>query len=270
MEVLKVLILFFVVINFVVCDVSDLECIESFVERRFFNSDDDAKVCNNKLRNFTAEFTKNFMKNVEAAIDQKCFMEMFKKYNFANLYLKGFTHHLRTKSDAKEFQENLEDTNINLSSLKMLCLGDQKMSEILEKNYNIIRNQMYKYSVDKCKRKYFFDHKLINPAKYNIDPSAGMLQYIVNCEETIKKLNENPIDSFSSKPEFIYGLVAHEVWKCLKKKARDEKWSLQKEVFEHIATFDLTNKQREDLRSEHIEFIMSKGKVPFECLQMLW
>lgn len=72
-------------------EVSDLRCIESYLEKIEITLPEDSVICQNLIRNYTAKFETEFWKFLDPAIDRVCAKDVFDKYRVTDLYLKGLS-----------------------------------------------------------------------------------------------------------------------------------------------------------------------------------
>jgi hypothetical protein len=260
---MKIFVFLCFAVGVVICEVSELECIESYLQKTTIDSFEDAIICDNKIRNYTTEFNKDFTLFLDPTINRTCAIVVLRDYKIADFYLKGLANHLNGFIDAKAFRENLFETKQDLSGLQGICMSDNQFKVF----FKIVKDELRSRTKtdlhsNLCMQKYFVDHKIIDPAEFKIDDRS---KYAANCDEIVKSLEENPFIDFGR--ELIFGLPGTEVSKCVKRKSSDEKWKARMEAFNYISTLDLSEAKREEVQVNHFEFIRLKSRAPFDCIQ---
>lgn len=260
---MKILFFLFFAVSAAMCELSELQCIENYLQRFEIRSTEDAIICDNKIRNYTTEFTKDFTLFLDPAINRTCAVNVVKQYRIADFYLKGLTNHLRGLIDAKAFKESVFETKKDLSGVQGICMSNDQFKSF----FNSVKGELKSRTksdlqTSLCMQKYFVDSKIIDPTEFKID---ARYKYAANCGEIVKSLEENLLDNFGR--ELIFGMSGDEVWKCVKQKSADEKWNARMEAFNFIATLDISDEKRDEIQLKHFEFIRLKSRAPFDCIQ---
>lgn len=260
---MKIFVFLCFALGVVACEVSELQCIESYLEEITIKLTEDAIICDNKIRNYTSEFNKDFALFLDPSINRTCAVVVFKEYRIADYYLKGLANHLRGFIDEKAFKQSLFETKKDLSGVQGICMSDDQL-KLLYKNIKVELKSRTKsdFHSTLCMQKYFVDNKIIDPTEFSIDTRS---KYAANCNEVIKSLEANQLDGFGR--ELIFGLSGDAVWQCVKEKSANEKWNAKMEAFNFIATLDVSEEKREEVQSKHFEFVRLKSRAPFDCIQ---
>ena len=259
---MKILVFLSVVVCGVLCE-SDSDCIERYIQKIQTKSQEDAVICENKVRNYTAEFKTSFSTFLDPTIDRDCAIGVFDQYKIADVYLKGLAKQLRGLIDEKDFKESVFATQKDLSGVQGICMNDDQFrfffenikSELKSRTKNDLHSSL-------CMQKYFVEKEIINPTEFDIDSRS---KYAANCGEIINSLQESNLDGFGL--DLIFGMPGDEVWSCLKERSKSELWTARIEAFNYLSNLEISDAEREEIQKKYFDFIRLKSRAPFECIQ---
>lgn len=267
---MKISVLVFLVLSFglglATSEISDRKCIESSY-RKVKLSSPDSVICDKLFKNFTTDFTNDMKNRLNAEDNQTCILNTLDQYNITALYLRGLIKHLYNHSPNNDVYEDDVDESQTalLTAVKVLCTADSKYGEAFDEHFSSVQKKDASSHSDLCRKKYFFDKKIIDAAEYNIDPT---LINATNCNEVIADLEEtfdipdDPNDQMNT----FFGLPAVKAYECTKRKFAEEKVLQNLYSFQIIENFELTKEQINQLRSKFIDWTTSGVRFLMSCV----
>lgn len=224
-------------------------------------------ICEKLFKNYTTEFKNDIIERLKAEDDQTCIMKTFGQYNITALYLRGLIKHLYNHSPNNDAYEDDVDESISslLTAVKVLCTADSKYGEAFDAHFGSVQKHAASSHPDLCRKKYFFDKKIIDAAEYNINPS---LINATNCGEVIVELEqffEIPDDP-NEKMNTFFGLPAAKAHECTKQKFAQEKVLQKLYSFQIIENFELSPQQIKQLRLKFIDWTTSGVRFLMSCV----
>ena len=258
---MKILIFLSVVV--IALGESDLECVERYIQKIQIKSSEDSIICENKIRNYTAEFKTSFTSFLDPAIDRDCVIGVFDQYKIADVYLKGLAKQFRGLIEGKDFKDSVFATQKDLSGVQSVCMTDEQFrlffdnikSELKSRTKNNLHSSL-------CMQKYFVEKKIVSPTAFDIDSRSV---YAANCGEIINSLEESKLDGFGL--DLIFGMPGEKVWSCLEEKSKRELWNARIEGFNYVSNLEISDAERVGVEKKYFDFIRLKSRAPFECIQ---
>lgn len=255
---MKFLILSFLLIGAVFCEISELECIEKyFADKAEFSKD---KICQEIVQSYTNKFSEKYL-NLGPETDKTCALKVQEVYKFNDLYLKGLAHHLRNKTDEGKFEERYNKTASFLQDQQSLfCETDDGLLKLFEEMYHIRRDWSGDHT-QQCKAKYMIDIQLINPEEFKVE------EYYFNvtgCEDLIKLLTRNEKPFFTIFGYDLFGLSLDKPDDCMKQNFLQP--SLKLSSFENIGGFEIPSEKLGEVKTNFIKAYRDLMRIPLECL----
>lgn len=257
--------LFFLIciIGSVTCELIEPDCITKYFEV-------DKKLpenCDKSIKNVTGEFFKEVEAVIEPDFNQTCILDAFKEFKIVNLYLKGLKIHLTQETDKIEFNENVK-TSIRkfLQMFLYRCNIADELDTVFDDPKFVQQQKMRESHLTQCQRVYLIEKKIIDSAEFNIDLSSLKVS---NCNAIIADLERATKSIETAESEEIFGMKDDSARLCAHQKSLTNNWVLKKISFQIIATFELTKKQREELRMKFIEWEKSMTTSFLRCYEAM-
>lgn len=260
---MKVFILICVILAGVNSEKAEGDCILNYLN----NPEKVAEACEKQIKNYTAEFYDEVKNTFEPGYNQSCILGSFKDFKITDLYLKGLQVHQSTKSDVTEFKESVKVTIRKFLQMFLYrCNVADDLETVFDDTKFTQQQKMSDLHLTQCQKVYLIEKKIIDPVEFNIDPSSIK---VTKCDQINADLERAVKSIENAETDEVFGLKDDAAKKCAFEKSTKYDWVLKKISFQVIATFDISNEKREDLRMKFIEWEKSMTTEFLRCYEAM-
>lgn len=239
------------------------DCITNFLK----NSVNIAKPCNKEIKNYTVEFFDEIKNTFEPGYNKTCILDSFQDFKITNLYLKGLQLHQSSKSDEKEFKENVKMTIRKFLQMFLYrCNVADDLETVFDDTKFSQQQKMSELHLTQCQKIYLIEKKIIDPTEFKIDKASIK---VVKCDQINADLDRAVKSIENAESDDVFGLKDDLAKKCAFEKSTKNNWVLKKISFQVIATFDLSNEKRGELRTEFIEWEKEMTTEFLKCYEAM-
>ena len=263
---MKVFILIYVVVSIADAEKAESDCISNFF-KVVKTSEKLTNSCENQIKNYTDVFDSEVKATFEPNYNKTCILDSFKYFRITDLYLKGLQAHQSTKSDKNDFNENVKMTIRKFLQMFLYrCNVADELETVFDDAKFSQQQKMSDLHLTQCQKVYLIERKIIDPLEFNLDTSTVKP---TKCEQINADLNRAVKSIETADSDEVFGLNDDLARKCALEKSAKNDWVLKKISFQVIATFDISNEKREELRAKFIDWEKTMTTEFLKCYEAM-
>lgn len=263
---MKVFILICAFVSIVHAEKVGSDCISNFL-KALKTSEKLTSLCENQIKNYTDVFDNEVKATFEPNYNKTCILDSFKYFRITDLYLKGLRAHQSTKSDNNEFNENVKMTIRKFLQMFLYrCNVADELETVFDDDKFSQQQKLSDLHLTQCQKVYLIERNIIDPVEFKLDLSTVKP---TKCDQINADLNRAVKSIETADSDDVFGLNDDPARKCALKKSTINNWVLKKISFQVIATFDLSNEKREELRAKFIDWEKTMTTEFLKCYEAM-
>lgn len=225
--------------------------------------------CDSVVESYSEAFQQEIRTQLKAKDNETCIMKVMQDHKIFELFLKGLVFHSLKLTNILNFKREASETTRDfLEAAREICTAIEKYGEAFDEAYDE-RNESVDSVIDKstnlCIQKYYFEHKIINSADFDIDANTINA---TSCKEIIKTLEDEDVIGFDESLTF-YGLSSVEAQKCHRELFSKQKIVLKIASFEIVLRLKFSDEKKNKLRNDYIKAMAANVQILLDCLSKL-